>query len=348
MATIAELVREAYSHWNDAGILSRAGRELHDRNRLDLSREVLERALELKPGDTDAWAHLAFAYMRGFQPKRGFDVFRRGIDRTGSDLLRATFAAFTPDKEEQARLLQEAAGNDAPAVRASVASVRHSAGDAAAFDEVRRLAREHPDDADVRETWLWAVLNARWRGAKNVDARAEVPLAERMIGERPDAVNGYWMKANLQAAAQDWAGVLATTADALARFPDEESMMSLRGRAFKETGDLDRAGQCFARAIGMKPSFAGARTELGKVHEARGRFDLAEELFREIPRANPQYAGGAVSLALFLGRRERWDEAESVFLEAWGRLQPWQQARLKQQPDAAALLSRPRVQSVVG
>lgn len=350
MSIIAELVREAYSRWDDAETLSRAGRELHDRNRLDLARAVLERAVELDPGDVDAWAHLAFARMRGFEPQKGFDTLRRGIERTGSDLLRTTLAGFTPDKEEKARLLQQVAGNDEPAVRISAASVRHASGDAAAFPEMRRLAEEHPDDADVRETWLWAVMNARWRGgAKDVDIRtAAVPLAERTIEERPDRVNGYWMKAHLLVADQDWDGALAAASEALERFPDEETMMFVRGRAFKEKGEPDRAIACFARAIGMKPSFAGARTELGKVYEALGKLDLAEEVFREIPRANPAYAGGAVSLALFLGRRGRWDEAESVFLDAWGKLQPWQQARLKQQPDNAELLARPRVKSVVG
>ena len=78
---------------------------------------MLERALELEPGDVEAWAHLGFAYMRGFQPKKGFDVLRKGIERTGSDLLRATLAAFTPDEAEQARLMHEIAGNDEPAVR---------------------------------------------------------------------------------------------------------------------------------------------------------------------------------------------------------------------------------------
>ena len=350
MATIAELVREAYSHWDDAQALSRAGRELHDRNRLDLAREVLERAIELEPGDVDAWAHLAFAYMRGFEPQKGFDTLRRGIERTASDLLRTTLAGFTPDKEEKARLLEEVAGNDEPAVRISAASARHGSGDAAAFLEMRRVAEEHADDADVRETWLWAVMNARWRGgAKDIDIRAEaIPLADRTIEERPDRVNGYWMKAHLLLAEKDWDGARAAAEQALERFPDEETMMFVRGRGFKEKGDLDRAAQCFSRAIGMKPSFSGARSELGKVYEAQGKLDLAEEVFREIPRANPPYAGGVVSLALFLGRRDRWDEAESIFLEAWGRMQPWQQARLKQQPDVAPLLSRPHVKSVVG
>ncbi len=346
MATIADLVRQAYSNWNDPAILSRAGRELHDRNRLDLAREILDRAVELDPGDTEAWAHLAFAYMRGFKPQEGFDIFRRAIERTGSDFLRATFAGLTPDKAEQARLLEEVRGNDDPAVRAAAASVRHAAGDAAAFQEMRRLT----DDPHARETWLWAVMMARWRGgAKDVDIRTEaVPLADRVIEEHSDRINGYWLKAHLLLAAEDWDGARAAAEEALARFPDEETMMFVRGRGFKERGDLDRAAQCFARAIGMKPSFAGARTELGKVYEAQGRFDLAEEVFREIPGANPGYAGGATSLALFLSRRDRWEEAESIFLEAWGRLQPWQQARVKQQPANAALLARPRVKSVLG
>ncbi|HEX5137837.1 MAG TPA: tetratricopeptide repeat protein [Planctomycetota bacterium] len=346
MTTIADLVREAYSHWNDARNLSRAGCELHDRNRLDLARDVLERSVELDPTDRDAWAHLAFAYMRGFQPRKGFDTFRTAIERTGSDLLRAVFAGFTPDKAEQARLLEEAAGNNHPSVRAAVASARYGGGDAAAFEEMRRLT----DDPHARETWLWAVMNARWRGGgKDIDIRKEaVPLAEQVIAEQPDRVNGYWLKAHLLLAAQDWDGARKAAEEALARFPDEETMMFVRGRGFKETGDLDRAAQCFSRAIGAKPSFAGARTELGKVYEAQGRFDLAEEVFREIPRANPDYAGGAVSLALFLGRRGRWDEAETVFLEAWKRLQPWQQARLKQQRDVADLLSRPGVGPVAG
>jgi tetratricopeptide (TPR) repeat protein len=348
MPTIADLVREAYSRWNDAKTLSRAGSELHDRNRLDLARDVLERALELEPGDVDAWAHLAFAYMRGFEPKKGFDTLRKGIERTGSDALRATLAGFTPDQGEKARLLEEIAGSDDPAVRASAASVRYSSGEVSAFDELRRIAQEHEDHADVRETWLWGVLQAGWRGATDVDVRAAVPLADRAIAERPDRILGHWMKTQLLVAAKDWAGARAAADAALERFPDEETMMYVRGRSFRETGDLDRAAECFARAIGMKPSFAGARAELGKIHEAQERFDLAEEVFREIPRANPRYAGGAVSLALFLGRRGRWEEAETVFLDAWKRLQPWQQARLKQQPDVAALLARPRVKSAVG
>ncbi|MHC4135699.1 MAG: tetratricopeptide repeat protein [Planctomycetota bacterium] len=349
MPTIADLVRAAYSHWDDAAVLARTGRELHDRNRLDRAQEVLARALELDASDPDTWAHLGYACLRGYQPDKGFEVLREGVERTGSDQLRATLAGFTSDEEERKSLLAQLADSDEPGVRAATASVRLWGGDEGAFDELRRLQDEHPDDSHVRQTWLWTLLNARHRGmARDIDLReAAVPLTDKKIEERPDRISGHWMKAQLLLAEQDWNALLAATGAALERFPDEETMMFLRGRAFKEKGDQDRAAECFARAIGMKPSFAGARAELGKVYEAQGKLALAESVFREIPRVNPDYAGGPVSLALFLARRERWDEAESQLLETWSRLQPWQKTRLKEQPDAAPLLERERVKAVL-
>ncbi len=351
MPTIPDLVREAYSHWDDAAVLARTGRELHDRNRLDRAQEILAQALELDASDPDTWAYLGYAYLRGFQPHKGFEVLREGIERTGSDQLRASLAGFTPHEEERKALLEELADRDEPGVRAATASVRLWAGEESAFDEVRQVHADHPDDPHVRQTWFWTLLNSHHRGlaqAKGLDLRREgVPLAERKIEEDPERISGYWMKSQLLMAERDWDAVLEATGTALERFPDEETMMFLRGRAYAEKGDPDRAAECFARAIGMKPSFAGARAELGKVYEAQGKLALAESVFREIPRANPGYAGGPVSLALFLARRERWDEAESLLLETWSRLQPWQKARLKEQPDARPLLERERVRAVL-
>jgi len=350
MATIAELVREAYSNWDDAKVLSRTGQELHDRNRLDLAREVLERALKLNPKDVDAWAHLGFANLRSFQPAQGLATLREAVRRTDSDLLRGTLAGFTDDAEERQALLAKIADSTAPAVRAAAASLRLSSGEAQAFDELRRIAEENPDDQDVGDTWLWTLLNARWRGTrKDLDLReVAVGLAEKRIAADPDRILPRWMKAQMLLAEQDWDGLRKATEEALEHHPDEETMMYLRGRALKEKGELDRALQCFARAIGMKPSYAGARAELGKTYEAQGKLDLAEEVFREIPRANPGFAGGPLGLALFLGRQGRWEEAESIFLETWPRLEAWQKARIKQQPDAAPLLARDRIKATVG
>ncbi|MHC4549281.1 MAG: tetratricopeptide repeat protein [Planctomycetota bacterium] len=350
MATIAELVREAYSHWDDAAVVARTGRELHDRNRLELAREVLARALELGAGDSDTWATYAYAHLRGFRPDQGLEILRQGVERTGLDPLRSVLAGFTSDTEERQALQEHLQESDDPVVRAGLASARLWAGDQSAFAELRDLYEKHAHDPDIRDTWLWIMFASGGRpGGEQIDLRREVvPVVDEKIAADPERVSGHWMKAQLLHLAQEWDALLEATEAALARFPDEETLMYLRGRAFRENGDHDRAAQCLARAIGMKPSFAGARAELGKVYEAQGMLDLAEEIFREIPRANPDYAAGPVSLALFLGRQGRWDEAETLFCETWSRLHDWQQARVRQQPDAAPLLARERVQAALG
>ena len=71
MATIEQLLHDAYTHWDDGPRLARLGREIHDRNRLDHAQRVLARALELVPDDTDAWAHLSYAYFRSLDDERG-------------------------------------------------------------------------------------------------------------------------------------------------------------------------------------------------------------------------------------------------------------------------------------
>lgn len=350
MPMIADLVKQAYSHWDDSEALARTGEELHDRNRLDLSREVLSRALELDASNTKAWSYLSYTYLRGFMPDKGLETLRAGVDRTDSDELRATLASFTTDDDERKALHERLEKSDDPAIRASLASARLWAGDQGAFADLQRLFESNPDHARIRETWLWVVFASAGRpGGEELDLVGDaIPVVDRKIAEDPDRINGHWMKAQMLHQAQRWDLLLDATAAALERFPDEETIMYLRGRALVETGDTDRAAECFARAIGMKPSYVGARTELGKVYEAQGKPALAEETFRDSLRANPDFAGGPVSLALFLGRQERWDEAETLFLENWAKLAPWQRQRISQQPDAKAMLERERVKEAIG
>jgi tetratricopeptide (TPR) repeat protein len=157
-----------------------------------------------------------------------------------------------------------------------------------------------------------------------------------------------FLKLMMLSGIEDWDGVIRASDEALARFPDEETVMQFRGRALRESGDRDRAVAWFSRAIGAKPSFAGARVDLGKTYEAMERFDLAEEVFREIPVAHPTYPGGRVSLALFLSRRERWDEAETLIVEAWPGLPDWMKGGLPQNPDFEPLMERPAVKAAIG
>jgi tetratricopeptide (TPR) repeat protein len=349
MSTIESLLSEARSNWNDAGTLARIGKELQDRNRLAAAREVLSRALELDPRcDPETWEYLAFAHLRDSDAEGGLSALRRGLEVTGADTVRSTLVNFTEDEAEAARLGAELEKSADPVARASLWWKRLNKGDVEpALAAIRASVTEHPANRELRILFLWTLLSAKRMG-KVADLRAEgLPLCDRAIADEPDRSFPRVMKLMMSAAEKDHDGVIRSGLEALHRFPDEESIMQFVGRAFREKGDPDRAALWFARAIGAKPSFAGARVDLGKLLEQQGKLDLAEELFREIPVANPRYAMGPISLALFLARRERWKEAETALLEAWPKLLDWQRESVKGNPDAAPLLARENVKKAI-
>lgn len=347
--TIEQLLQEAYTHWDDGPRLSRLGQEIHDRNRLDHARRVLGRAVELVPEDVEAWAHLSYAHFRALDDEGGLAVLRRGVEATGSDGLKMTLAQFAGGEEAE-RLRAELAESADPGVRAGQLSDRFWKGEKEeALTGLRRLVEEHPDAQDPKDTLVWTLMRARSTNAlEDLDLRDEaVPLADARIEAQPDQVAAWALKLMMLNAEADWDAILETTQNALERFPDEETVMQFRARAFREKGDEERAVQWFLRAIGAKPSFAGARVELGKLYERQGRYDLAEEVFREIPKANPDYPYAPVSLALYLARRERWDEAERLLVDAWPAIPELLQSALRNNPDAKPLLEREVVQAAI-
>jgi tetratricopeptide (TPR) repeat protein len=351
MATVETLLAEAYKSWNDAAALGRLGRELHDRNRLAAAKEILERAVELAPDrDPDTWAILSYAYMRGFEHEPGLAALRRGIEATGSMELKATLASFASDEAEGAELRKELEDSEVPGIVASrISKSFYDGAHDAALAEIRKLREQHPDDPDVADTFSWMLMNGKSMGVVGEDAVREhgLPIQQRRIDEEPDRIAPRMMKVMMLANLEDWDAVLEETAAALEVFPDEETLLQFRGRALREKGDLDRSVLALARAIGCKPSFAGARVDLCKTYEAMEKHDLAEEVVREIPVANPGYPGGPVSVALFLARRERWDEAEKTFVEAYPGLPDWMKKVLPGNPAAKPLLEREAVKAVL-
>jgi len=350
VATIPTLLQEVHEAWDDPARLTRLGRELNARNRLDAAERALERAVSLDPGRAETWQWLSYCHFRSLRDTKGRAVLREGIERTGSVLLRGDLSHFTDDPSEKARLEAELAASAEPAARAALlAHGLDGERPREAYEGLLALARAHPSDPVVREQLCWGLLGLKARDAvPGLDLRAVgVPLADLTIADDPERISGWWTKAQMLLAEKDWDGVLAETDLILERFPDEETAMQWRARAYAEKGDDARATHWLARAIGAKPSFVGARVDLGKLYERTGRIDLAEEVFREIPRANPSYATGPVSLALFLARRQRLDEAEQVFLAAWPRLPGSVRESVRKHPDAQALLARAAVRAAV-
>jgi tetratricopeptide (TPR) repeat protein len=352
MATIERLLRDAQASWDDAATLGRIGGELQTRCRFDDAIRVLERAVELDPSQVDAWANISYSHFRSMRGDEGRAVLRRGIEASGSEWLHTVLAGFAPDPEEGERLWAQVAESTAPdvvAARLGNQLWKEGADAKGIFAELKRLQAEHPDNEHVRDALLWALFGVHGRPdlAELSPGEVGVPLAEKMIADDPDEVFGYWYLAQFRRMQKDWDGVLDVTARALERMPDEETTMQIRGQAFREKGDEDRAVTWFQRAIGAKPSFSGVRVDLGRLYEKQGKLELAEEVFRESPKANPGYGLAPISLALFLTRQERLDEAEAVFLDAWPKLPDMFKPSVLQNPEAAPLLERDAVKALI-
>lgn len=246
----------------------------------------------------------------------------------------------------------KAAIQGSPEVGAQASLLAHEfyGGDSeAALDGLRMLLREHPDAEQPVEQFLWSLFGGRHRGLVGDEVIQDegLPLAEQRIERAPESVFAYWMKQQLLSAQVDWEGLLEETTRGLAVFPDEETMMLMRAQALVELDELEEAAHWYARAIGAKPSFVGARIGLGRLYERLGQHELAEKVFREIPTANEEFVFGSVSVALFLARREAWDEAEQVFVDTWRRLPEDLRAAVLRNPEAAVLLEREAVQAVL-
>ncbi len=316
----------------------------------DHAQRILERVVELDPSDVESWAHLAFCHFRSFRGEEGLRVLRRGLEATQSDDLKGTLTHFMSAGEEQEALKKELEDTQDPGAQASLLAHRFYGGEAdEALEALRALIRAHPDVRAPAEQFLWSAFGGVHRGLVSDDVvrKEAIPLAEQWIEQRPDRVFAYWMKQQLLAALKDWEGVLGETERGLAVFPDEETMMRMRAQALTELDRPDEALPWFARAIGAKPSFVGARVGLGRLYEKLDRPDLAEAVFREIPVANPGYTFGLMSIALFFARQERMEEAEEVFLDAWAKLPDDLREAVRHNPEASSLLERERVKAVV-
>ena len=80
------------------------------------------------------------------------------------------------------------------------------------------------------------------------------------------------------------------TTRAIARTPDEAGAHNLRGIAYSENGDQDRAIAEFSQAIALKPDFAEAYNNRGIAYGEKGEYDLAIEDYNKTIQLRPNSA----------------------------------------------------------
>ena len=100
------------------------------------------------------------------------------------------------------------------------------------------------------------------------------------------------------------------------------------GLAFKESGDLARAADCFRRAADLDPADAAAPANLGAALVAQGNHRAAAEAFATSLQRQPAHVPVLVNLGLALQGAGRDAEAEAAFRQAVALAPDHRDARL--------------------
>jgi Flp pilus assembly protein TadD len=83
-------------------------------------------------------------------------------------------------------------------------------------------------------------------------------------------------------------------------------------------GDLERAGEAFARAVRILPDYAAAHLNLGVAFFRQGRFEEAEPPLRKALLQDPSLARAWATLGHLRHREGRFAEAAACYRRAVG------------------------------
>ncbi|EXI68014.1 MAG: tetratricopeptide repeat protein [Candidatus Accumulibacter adjunctus] len=98
------------------------------------------------------------------------------------------------------------------------------------------------------------------------------------------------------------AKALALIEPVLGKIDKDSNMLALAGQVFLQNGQVDKAGQYFAKAAALDPQNAGKRTSLAMVNLARGDTDTAFRDLEQVAAADP---GNRADLALITAHLQR-------------------------------------------
>lgn len=132
---------------------------------------------------------------------------------------------------------------------------------------------------------------------------------------RPDAADAL-VKQALTGSAQTVKRDLAGLRSALARRPDDPSVLMALGRKLSQVNDPVAAAEAFTRATELIPTHAPAWHCLGVTLAILGDSRRAMAAFREVVRIDPTQDEGFSNLAVLLMNAGRSEEAESLFRRA--------------------------------
>jgi predicted O-linked N-acetylglucosamine transferase (SPINDLY family) len=109
---------------------------------------------------------------------------------------------------------------------------------------------------------------------------------------------------------------LAQLEQALREDPDNHELFKNLGNACRAAGDLEKAVDCYRRALEIDPAYLPARYNLGLVLHQIGRLDEAEECFRRLAAVDPGDKDALVHLGSILCKQSRFEEGAETLRKA--------------------------------
>ncbi len=94
---------------------------------------------------------------------------------------------------------------------------------------------------------------------------------------------------------------------------DNPEELNHRGNIFLQDGHLEKAAECYQRAISVKNDYFQAYNNLGNVFFRQGRFDDAALSFQKVLSLKPDYFGAYYNLGLVYSQQGQLDTARKYY-----------------------------------
>ena len=238
-----------------AGALHYLGVLAYQVGQLEVARELIAAARELRPEDAEIRNNLGTVLWHQRKPAEAAAEFERAL------ALKPGYA--------------EAHNNLANALK----DLGRTAEAVAHYEQALRL---RPVYAEAHNN-LGSALQSLGRLE---EALAHYQQALRLRANYPEAHNNA---GNARLRQGQLSEAIAHYEQALKLLPDYPEALNNLGGALVHQGRLTEAGECFERAIALKPDFAGALNNLGGALQSQGRLEEATASFERAVALNPSY-----------------------------------------------------------
>jgi len=259
--------------------------EHHRAGRVSRAESLYQTLLHANPADADAMHWLGVLY------------FQSGQTDKAVGLLEKAAASRPEDPAFQHNLGQAylTAGRKDEAI--------------AAFD---RSVAANPDAGEV---WL-SVAQARLSRGRGGDAEAAVQAVGKAIAAGLDTGAARHRLGIAFLAARQYRKAIGAFQDALAKLPNDASVLYHLALAQRGAGELKETRKCLIKALEIDPTLAQAWFGLGMLDAEAGKFNEAAGLFRRAIASKRDYAEAYQGLAKALQAAGKPDDANAALSQA--------------------------------